>query len=79
MSKEQEGDRHMAKSKKKIVKFLVSGMVTWVDRQGHEIPSFIKKGCVMALRVEDHFTGGYELWQGDASTIIDKDKVEITD
>ena len=68
----------MAKPKKQV-KFLVSGTVTWTDRKGEETPAVIHQDDVLRLRVEDHFTGGYELWDGDASIIMDKDKVEILD
>ncbi|MGA2620202.1 MAG: hypothetical protein ABSF26_21495 [Thermoguttaceae bacterium] len=70
----------MAKSKKKNVKFLVSGMVTWLHRSGKETRRYIEQGKVLKLRVdEDHLTGGYRLWDGSASIIMDKAKVEISD
>jgi len=70
----------MAKSKKKSVKFLVPGMVTWLHRSGKETRRYIEQGKVLKLRVEDdRFTGGYRLWDGSASIIMDKAKVEITD
>ena len=67
----------MAKTKVKQVKFLVTGTVEWADRNGKTTPRFIKEGDVLRLRVEDHFTGGYELWDDSASIIMDRDKIEI--
>lgn len=67
----------MAKPKKRTVKFLVSGQVVWASRNGKETSARINEGDVMMLRVEDNFMGGYELWDGNASIIMDKDKVEI--
>jgi hypothetical protein len=70
----------MAKSKKKNVKFLVPGIVTWLESSGRKRRRYIEQGTVLRLRVcEYQFTGGYQLWDGNASAIIDKDKVEITD
>ncbi len=60
------------------VEFLGSGEVTWETPNGKSSARRrIEKGTRMILMAERHFTGNWELWDGESSIIVPPEMVRV--